>query len=218
MYGGGNAGGVIGNGVVGYAGGNGATGVVGIGPNNNTGYGVFASGGNGSAYYGALGRADGYSFVGNGELYNNGIIRSVSGGVAFPDGTVQTSAGSIPSGAVMAFYLSSCPSGWRAADGTVSTPDLRGQFVRGLSNGSAVDAGRVLGTQQGDAIRNITGEIGPIDSVNYNGVFSTSYQMGWGATMNSHGDPVVKFDASKVVPTANEDRPVNVALLYCMKN
>jgi len=30
-----------------------------------------------------------------------------------------------PQGAVMAFYLSACPSGWIAADGTNGTPDLR---------------------------------------------------------------------------------------------
>jgi len=107
VYGGGNAGGVVGNGVVGYAGGNGTTGVVGIGPNNNTGYGVYASGGNGSAYYGALGRADGYSFVGNGQLYNQGIIYSQTGGFQFPDGTVQTTKAGSATVASMTCYTAS---------------------------------------------------------------------------------------------------------------
>ena len=40
----------------------------------------------------------------------------------------------IPSGAIMAFYRSSCPGGWLAADGGGGRPDLRGMFLRGLNN------------------------------------------------------------------------------------
>ena len=36
-----------------------------------------------------------------------------------------------PPGAIVPFYLSSCPQGWLPADGTNETPDLRGRFVRG---------------------------------------------------------------------------------------
>ena len=150
-------------------------------------------------------------------LVSYGRVRSTIGGFEFPDGTVQASAGGAPSGMYAPFRGPTCPSGWVAADGSNGTVDLRGQFVRAWSNGSAVDAGRVLGSAQGDAIRNITGDIGPIDGT-YTGVFVADYGIGWGATLNSHGDPAVKFDASRVVPTANEDRPVNVALLYCMKS
>lgn len=48
----------------------------------------------------------------------------------------------VPTGAVMAFYGTSCPTGWAAADGTANgvkktdgtsgTLDLRGEFIRGL--------------------------------------------------------------------------------------
>ncbi|MFB0965369.1 MAG: hypothetical protein QMC36_06900 [Patescibacteria group bacterium] len=48
----------------------------------------------------------------------------------------------VPTGAVMAFYGTSCPTGWAAADGTPNgvkmtdgnpgTLDLRGEFIRGL--------------------------------------------------------------------------------------
>ena len=40
-----------------------------------------------------------------------GIIESTTGGIKFPDGTTQTSAaaGSLPTGAISAFYLSNCP-------------------------------------------------------------------------------------------------------------
>ena len=65
----------------------------------------------------------------------------------------------VPSGFIGAFNLATCPSGWNAADGTNGTPDLRGEFIRGVDSGRGLDAGRTLGSPQGDAIRNITGEL-----------------------------------------------------------
>lgn len=59
-----------------------------------------------------------------------------------------SSAGLVPAGAVEAFNLGSCPSGWIASDGTSSTVDMRGYFVRGLDTGGGVDPARVLGTLQ----------------------------------------------------------------------
>ena len=48
-----------------------------------------------------------------------------------------------------------------AGDGstTFNLPDLRGEFMRGWDDGRGIDHGRVLGSAQGDAIRNITGSI-----------------------------------------------------------
>lgn len=59
-----------------------------------------------------------------------------------------SSAGLVPAGAVEAFNLGSCPSGWIASDGTSGTVDMRGYFVRGLDTGGGVDPGRSLGTLQ----------------------------------------------------------------------
>ena len=53
----------------------------------------------------------------------------------------------------MAYNLSSCPSGWIAANGTSGTPDLRGEFIRGLDSGRGVDAGRVLSSAQVDILK-----------------------------------------------------------------
>ncbi len=39
----------------------------------------------------------------------------------------------IPVGFIWSFNLSTCPSGWIAADGTNSTPDLRWQFLRWIN-------------------------------------------------------------------------------------
>lgn len=38
----------------------------------------------------------------------------------------------VPPKAIMPFYAETCPDGWVLADGQNGTPDLRGEFVRGL--------------------------------------------------------------------------------------
>jgi len=114
-----------------------------------------------------------------------------------------------------------------AGDGstTFNIPDLRGEFIRGFDNGRGVDSGRGIGTAQGDAIRNITGGIGTrsddqslIDRAD--GVFSGSETED--RTNLPSGDSTryfryITFDASTVVPTANENRPRNIAMMYCIK-
>ena len=50
------------------------------------------------------------------------------------DPTTGSLSGGLPAGAVMAFNLTSCPSGWVAADCSGGgSPDLRGAFVRGIN-------------------------------------------------------------------------------------
>lgn len=104
-------------------------------------------------------------------------------------------------------------------------PDPRGEFPRFWDNGRGVDAGRALLSAQGDAIRNITGwmqiaGISGTDAIlrNSGGVFShdgeaaygdnTGQILGTGTT--SYMD-TMRFDASKLVPTAFENRPRNIA-------
>jgi len=41
----------------------------------------------------------------------------------------------VPLGAVVAFNLASCPTGYSPANGSNGTPDLRGEFIRGLDSG-----------------------------------------------------------------------------------
>lgn len=112
---------------------------------------------------------------------------------------------------------------------TFNLPDLRGEFMRGWDDGKGVDAGRVFGSMQGDTIRNITGQFVSDD---YNrslvdemlGVFtmtkrnsSTSYDAASTVTTGGEYLNAIKFDASRVVPTAAENRPRNIALLACIK-
>jgi hypothetical protein len=65
-----------------------------------------------------------------------GTIESTSGGIKIPDGTTQTTAATggsgVPSGAVMFFNLSACPSGWSPLAAGV------GRYVVGVTNGAEV--------------------------------------------------------------------------------
>ncbi|GAB1255380.1 phage tail protein [Desulfovibrio falkowii] len=94
-------------------------------------------------------------------------------------------------------------------------PDLRGLFLRGLGGNSAA-----LGVQQGDAIRNITGTFGG-HAIGWKGGWGSGPFYSWnsgdrGSGGNGQGTSW-GFDASRVVPTADENRPVNTAVRYLMR-
>ncbi|WP_306291879.1 hypothetical protein, partial [Rodentibacter rarus] len=85
--------------------------------------------------------------------------------------------------------------------------------------------GRRLGSHQGDAIRNITGQFNAyrrtdkshlvmpsgafVNKQTVNGAMGNGGSDNWAMTIG--------FDASRVVPTAGENRPRNIALLACIK-
>lgn len=151
-----------------------------------------------------------------------------------------------PSGMIMTFAADYAPAGWLKANGaavsrtvyaklfnaigtrfgaddgysTFNLPDLRGEFPRYWDDARGVDAGRGLGSFQGDAIRNIVGYVsmagGFFDGVN--GAFAAHGDTASSSPTqnNGHSDDF-SFDASRVVPTANENRPRNIALLACIK-
>ncbi|WEF13664.1 tail fiber protein [Pectobacterium actinidiae] len=101
-------------------------------------------------------------------------------------------------------------------------PDLRGEFIRGWDDGRGVDSGRALLSLQGDAIRNIRGTIGQLnDRVNTtetSGVFDANRYSGSSSGLaGGNGGRIVTFDASKVVPIANENRPRNIAFNYIVR-
>lgn len=109
-------------------------------------------------------------------------------------------------------------------------PDMRGEFIRGWDNGRGVDTGRALLSGQSDAIRNITGAHGIsqyTDNDYLLGAFNsnTTGEYGGNATrrniewnervsLSELHNEIVSFDASRVVPTANENRPRNIAYHY----
>ncbi|KER02423.1 tail fiber protein [Photorhabdus temperata] len=91
--------------------------------------------------------------------------------------------------------------------------DGRGVFMR---------AGLTPGVRQGDTIRNITGDLGwwghglftRVSGV-FHGVKSNANVVAAGTVDNSQHSysAYATFDASKVVPTANENRPLNVSMI-----
>ena len=118
-----------------------------------------------------------------------------------------------------------------AGDGstTFNLPDLRGEFMRGWDDGRGIDRGRAFGSAQGDAIRNITGSIDSgshhgqqlCDEATATGALAISRRQ-WKKWTGDSGDggnnpAAFDFDASRVVPTAAENRPRNIALLACIK-
>ncbi|MCD8350089.1 MAG: tail fiber protein [Planctomycetaceae bacterium] len=105
---------------------------------------------------------------------------------------------------------------------TFNLPDLRGVFVRGMDEGRGLDSSRSLGFYQGDAIRNITGtwssgatgQHGPLYLTQHvvTGAFKRGASVAGYDTSHGNGASFqLDFDASQVVPTAHENRPVNMA-------
>ncbi len=97
--------------------------------------------------------------------------------------------------------------------GSANVPDYRGYFVRGVG-GMAPP----LGQKQGDAIRNITGATAG-HSEPRNGFPTGAFASGANYGGNDGGGYplyVHSFDASRVVPTANENRPINFSALICI--
>lgn len=97
--------------------------------------------------------------------------------------------------------------------GSNRLPDYRGYFLRGVGGNAGA-----INTHQGDAIRNITGEIGTTLSHGLSGYQPTgAFKIKGGAlagvaTQGSNNNFKVEFNVSNVVDTANEVRPVNKAV------
>lgn len=125
------------------------------------------------------------------------------------------------SGVYSYFNLTSCPSGWVAADGTNGTVDIRGMFVRGLDNGRGVDGGRALASwQDSDNKSHSHGVNDPGHAHSY----QFNYQQGGGdynpnrwSNQTSGQTSVSTTGISIQNSGGSESRPINVALLACMK-
>ena len=143
-------------------------------------------------------------------------------------------ASSIPSGSVLAFAMLLPPTGWLKANGaavsrtayaslfaaigttfgtgdgstTFNLPDLRGEFVRGWDDGRGVDSGRALGSSQA----------GQMPSHNHTIPVSGGAGGGTEIIGNSGQAPATLITGSAGgTSNGSENRPRNVALLYCIK-
>lgn len=103
---------------------------------------------------------------------------------------------------------------------TFAVPDWRADAIRINDDGRGIDSGRVLGSEQGDAIRNITAQWSskpPSGGESWSGYLPPSGAvsasvMGIGGTSGVNTTPGAesfKFNASDQVPTASENRMRN---------
>ncbi|MBS9437029.1 DNA-packaging protein [Photorhabdus noenieputensis] len=98
-------------------------------------------------------------------------------------------------------------------------PDLRGEFIRGWDDGRGVDAGRILLTNQSDALQNLKGSFKGDNEIasSAKGVFAMGdFASNYGGLNNENGYTTL-FDASRVARTSHETRPRNIAFNYIVK-
>jgi phage-related tail fiber protein len=114
---------------------------------------------------------------------------------------------------------------WGDGDGitTFTMPIYDGTFLRYADNGRGLDVGRELGSWQGDAIRNIVGDFGNVSyQIGLGGGNGTGAFIGKTGLSGEATSPVtqqsenildgIRFDASRVVPTASDNRPMNYSV------
>ena len=148
----------------------------------------------------------------------------------------------VPTGCVMSFAMSASPAGWYPCDGTTvsrtgsganlfatigtiygigdnsttfNVPNLQGQFIRGLTTNLStasrdpLSGSRVLGNVQNDALKTHTHEYNPASAAGGN------FTGGGGGTAAVASNLLQTGNPS--TGTSVETRPVNIALLYCIK-
>lgn len=115
-----------------------------------------------------------------------------------------------------------------AANKRLPLPDMRDEFPRGLDDGRGGDVGRVFGSSQGDAMRNLTGDV-TVNTGSSSGLFGGAngvFELSGGSNNefvasggSTSGTRYMGFsiDASNQVPTASEIRPRNIAYPWFIK-
>lgn len=166
---------------------------------------------------------------------NSMFMRSIKKdqSIALPWVRCWTSGDFAMIGASVAFYSSTPPNGWLkengaavsrttyaalfaligttygAGDGstTFNLPDHRGEFPRGWSDGSTIDAGRVLGSKQAQDYQSHNHAI--IDK-------ATAFTFGSGGA-GAGNAPGGRTTGQTELSGGTETRPRNIAKLYCIK-
>ncbi len=133
---------------------------------------------------------------------------TIGSGLTLTGTTLSADTTGLPTGAIMAFDLAACPTGW-----SEYTP-ARGRFLRGIDNGAGNDpeGTRAAGAIQGDDLKSHSHSFSRVDN---------------NATGNGGPLSIGADDPSSGYSTANtginssggpETRPKNVAVLFCRKN
>jgi len=89
---------------------------------------------------------------------------------------------------------------------TFNVPDLRGEFIRGWSDGHTVDSGRAFGSNQGDQFED-----------HKHSAYVGSSPTGGGGAVQSSAAGAVSTSKATSGSRGTETRPRNVALLACIK-
>jgi microcystin-dependent protein len=171
---------------------------------------------------------------------NVGVINNINSGTGViggtGGGTANANRNTIPPGAIMMFPSATIPQGWLECDGSellisdytdlhkviqqiyktnsgldetskFQLPDLRGMFVRGWDHNKGIDGGRSLGSKQDDSIKNHT-----------HGWNAAGSDTGGDLPGSGTGTQDKSITSSTMSPAGGtETRPINVALVYCIK-
>ena len=153
---------------------------------------------------------------------------------------VQAQSIGVPVGTVIVWTKNTIPDGWLECNGQKvnkalypdlaalmsNVPNYQGMFLRGagsqiINHGSygSVAHSTILGQIQGDTIRNIYGGIDSGAGVfaSPSGAFDLGKVAGGGVYGSGYLHDDISFNAARIVPTSEENRPVNVGVKYIIK-
>ena len=132
-----------------------------------------------------------------------------------PDGFLRCDGSALDKNAYSALFAAVGYTYGRSGDKFLLPNFSDGKFMRGTGGNAAA-----LGKVQGDAIRNITGKFAtraPFTEDATSGPF-TSEDFTWmNHAGSASGGAGITMDFSRVVPTANENRPLNMAVVVLIK-
>ena len=117
---------------------------------------------------------------------------------------------------------------WGNVGGNERLPNLGGNFIRGWEVSQSSDTARVYGSGQSDTVQFTSGTITPIvNGGSGNGLLNSPSGAFYLATSHSAANVSYSgtstagslgFDNSRVNRTSFEERPINIALLFCVKH
>ena len=174
-----------------------------------------------------------------------GIIETTSGGIKFPDGTIQTTAGggsslisggaNLPMGTIIAWHrdldgsIPALPDGWAECDGSTvddpesplfgkALPDLNGPRQSWNPKGSFLRGGATSGEFQNDQMQgHWHNHTGTVWTNNPSGWFSHTNGVVW-LQENAFGIRGPSSDGTNGTPrTGTETRPVNMSVIWIIR-